>query len=89
MIDPAQMILLLVVVVLTVLLVILGIQVFFILKELRKTLDKPNKILDDTGKITESISEPVSLLSSVLMGIKSGMLVSSFFNKKKKEDKKE
>ena len=48
MIDPAQTALFLVIIVLTILLLGLGIQVFFILRELRKTVDKANKVLDDT-----------------------------------------
>src|SRR5450759_4508350 len=45
MIDPAQTALFIVIIVLTVLLVVLGIQVFFILRELRKTITKVNKVL--------------------------------------------
>lgn len=72
MIDTAQAILLFVVVVLTLLLAVLGIQVFFILRDLRKTVEKANKVLDDTSIITESVSGPISSLSNVTAGIKIG-----------------
>lgn len=86
MIDPAQTALFLVIIVLTLLLVILGIQVFFILKELRKTIDKTNKILDDTSAITESVSGPISSFSSIAMGLKAGAKIAKIFNTSK--DKK-
>ena len=49
MIDPAQTALFFVIIVLTILLLVLGVQVFFILRGLRQTIDKANKVLDDTG----------------------------------------
>lgn len=82
--DTAQTILLFVIIALTVLLLILGIQVFFILKEFKQTVTKVNKVLDDTGLITESVSRPVSAFSSLLTGVKAGTSLISFFNKKKK-----
>lgn len=76
--DPVQLILLVVIVVLTVLLVILGVQVFYILKELRNSLIKINKVLDDAGTISESISVPVSALSGFVTGVQSSSFVSVF-----------
>ncbi|MEK7518203.1 MAG: hypothetical protein AAB583_06700 [Patescibacteria group bacterium] len=77
MIDSAQTILFVVIIVLTILLLILGVQVFFILRDLRKTVSKANKVLDNTNVITQSVSAPISSLSSIAMGIKTG---SSFLN---------
>lgn len=86
--DPAQLILLVVIVFLTLLLLVLGVQVFFILRELRKTVDKANKVLDDTGIITESVSTPIANLSELATGIKAGSLLASFLRKrgKRKDD---
>lgn len=83
MIDPAQTALFLVIIVLTILLLVLGIQVFFILRELRKTVDKANKVLDDTGVITESVSAPIANLSTLATGIKTGAAIAGLFKKKK------
>jgi hypothetical protein len=80
--DPAQTALFLVVIVLTILLVVLGIQVFFILRELRKTVEKANKVLDDTGMITESVSKPISSLSTLAMGLKTGARIAKILNGK-------
>ena len=87
--DPAQTALFLVVIVLTILLAVLGFQVFFILKELRKTIDKVNKVLDDTGTITESVSKPISSLSSIAMGLKAGAKIAKILNGEKKNKKDE
>jgi len=83
--DSVQLSFIAVLSVLTVLAVFLGIQVFFILKELRGTVSRVNKILDDAGTISESIAEPVSSLSTLTSGIKAGVsLLSLFIGKKSK-----
>ena len=74
----------------TVLLVVLGIQVFFILRELRKTIDKANKVLDDTSVITESVSKPIASFSTLAMGLKTGATIAKIFQGgKKHHDKKD
>ena len=75
MVDPVQLVLLLVILVLTILLVILGVQVFFILKELRQTISKTNKVLDNADSITENIDAPLSALSSLALGVKASSLI--------------
>jgi len=88
MIDPAQTVLLLVIVVLAILLLVLGIQVFFILRELKQTVAKANKVLDDTGVITESVSGPISTLSTLAMGLKTGATFANILNLRKKKSSK-
>lgn len=85
--DPAQTILFLVIIVLTILLLVLGIQVFFILKELRKTIEKTNKVLDDAEQITESVSAPLSSISALTMGLKTGASLAGIFKKGSKKEK--
>lgn len=77
MVDTAQIVLLFVIVVLSVLLVVLGIQVYFILKELRKTITKANKVLDNAGEITKSVSDPIAKITSISSFIKGGSLVTA------------
>lgn len=86
--DPAQTALFLVIIVLTVLLLVLGVQVFFILRELRKTIEKTNKVLDEAGEITESVSAPLSSISTLITGLKTGASIASIFkgNSKKKHN---
>lgn len=77
MVDSLQPILLIMLVVVIVFFLILGVQVFFILQDLRKTITKTNKVLDDTGAITENISGPISSLSSLTTGIKAGSVLAA------------
>lgn len=70
MIDSVQLVLLVVIIVLTLLLVVLGVQVFFILSEVRNTLKKTNKVIDHANAITENIEGPISALSSLALGVK-------------------
>ncbi len=80
MIDPVQAVLLFVILLLAILFVILGIQVFLILRELRTTVMKTNKILDDVDSLTTSISEPVSFVSGLLFSSKTLTTIAKFFN---------
>lgn len=57
MIDPVQLVLLIVVVLLAVIMVVLGIQVFFILKELRVTASRTNKLLAPDGEVESAMIE--------------------------------
>lgn len=84
MIDTAQAVLLLVVVVLTILLVILGVQVFFILREIRRTITKANEVLDNTASITEAVTGPISALSTIAAGLKTGSVIGSLLSRKKR-----
>lgn len=90
MFNSTQLILIIVVVVLSVLLSLIGIQVFFILKEVQKSVQKANKMLDDTGVITESISKPIASLSNSLTSLSS---ITGLFgwlaNRRKKKVEKE
>ena len=81
MFDPAKFLLFLVILELTVILVVLGIQVFLILRDLRQTISKANKVLDNTNDITQSVSRPISSLSGVLMGLKNGAKFANFLKK--------
>lgn len=87
--DTAQILLLSVVIVLSFLLLILGVQVFLILREFRKTVGKINRILDDAALLTESISAPIENFSSILGGIKTGISLVNMFKGSKKSKKEE
>ena len=90
-IDPIQILLIFDITTLTVLLFIIGLEVFQILKELKRTLEKVNRILDDTGRITNSIATPVEEASEFLVGLKKGVSflnsVSKFFKDKNSQKK--
>lgn len=73
------------IVVLVGMLTLIGAQLFLILKEFQKTVQKFNKVLDDGGTISESISKPMSMLSDTVMGIKGGATVLKMFRGKGKK----
>lgn len=75
MLDTVQIVLLIVISLLTILLVVLGIQVYFILRELRRTVQKTNKILDTTEQITESVARPIESVSSLVDSVSTGAVL--------------
>ena len=86
MINTAQAVLVIALIVLAILFVVLGIQVFFILRQLRQTVSKANKVLEDTGTITESVSVPISKISLLASGAKVGTIIASILKRKKKRN---
>lgn len=68
--DPTQLLLFGVVAVLTALLVIVGVQVFLILREFKKTLEKMNKTMDDINYVSESVTKPISGITHFVEGIR-------------------
>lgn len=83
--DTVQALLIAVVIVLTVMLVVVGFQVFYILRELRKTIDRANKVLSNTESITDSVKAPIATFSSMLIGLKSGTAIAEFLKKLKEK----
>ena len=65
--DP-QNILLLIIVILAVVLLVLGIQAFLVLKDIKSTINKANKVLDTTEVITQNFSG-ISLLASLVKSL--------------------
>ncbi len=89
MLDPVQATLLVVIILLTILLLVLGVQIYFILKGLRTTVARTNRILEDTENITESVSEPMTFLSSLLFSSKSLSTVSKILRRVKDVEKED
>jgi hypothetical protein len=84
--DPIQLTIVAVSFILTILVVALGVQVWFILKEMRTSIMKMNKMLDDAGKVSGTVSDGVQSMSGFVTGIKTGLnVITSFTNKKKDE----
>ncbi len=83
--DPTQILLIIVISVLTVLLVIIGIQVVYILQEIRKSLQKMNKMMDDATVVTAGISKTVNGATGLVEGIKTGLSLVNMFGKKRDE----
>lgn len=85
--NPAQIVLIVVIVALAIVFIALGVQVFLILREVKKTVVKTNMVLDDTELITKSVATPLSNLSTLASGVKAGAFLASLLKRhKKKED---
>lgn len=82
--DVTQILLIIVIAVLTVLMVFIGVQVIYILQEFRRSMTKVNKMLDDAGQVTGSVSNTVTGAAGMMEGLKTGLSLVSYFGKKKK-----
>lgn len=87
MIDTVQAVLLFVIVLLTILFLVLGIQVFLILRDLRQTIQRTNKILDQAEILTEGISNQLSNVANIFsnasfLGV-IGKIFTTFLKKRK------
>lgn len=77
--DPLILLLIVVTSVLTVLLVIVGVQVIMILREVKTTLTHVNKTLDAADNIVSVLARPVSGLSDIAAGIRTGLKITESF----------
>lgn len=76
-----QLLLFVVVSVLATVLTLAGIQAIYILKELRITVAKTNKMIDDFQLISSSVAKPIAGFSGFITGIKSGADIVKLFLK--------
>ena len=87
--DATQLTIIIISFALAILLIILGIQVWFILKEMRTSLQKMNKMLDDAGKVSGAVSEGVIGMSGFVNGLKTGISAITSLIHHKEEEKHE
>jgi hypothetical protein len=80
--EPTQIVIIAIAIVLTSLFIALGIQMWFILKELRGSVVRVNKILDDSGKVSGAVSDGVTNVNGLMNGLKSGISLVTSFKKK-------
>lgn len=83
--DITQIVIIVSIIAITVVVVIAGVWLILILKELKNSLRKADQILDDTKTITSAVAEPVSSISEFVQGFRNGVsFFNSLFSKKKK-----
>ena len=87
MINLTQVILVVVITTLTILLTFIGIQVVYILKDLRETLQKVNKIVAQAEALTTAIAKPITGISSLIEGIQSSLKIAELLGYVKKNAK--
>lgn len=67
--DLLQIALIFLILLLSIFLAITGIQVFFILRDLKKALDRFNKVLDTGEEIVSEIEKPVHVTSNLVTAL--------------------
>lgn len=89
MLDLTQTLILVVIVILTTLLVVIGIQVIFILRDIRQATKRLSSMLIHTENLITSLNGPVSNLTHMAEGLRQGVkaveMVTSYLNHKKSE----
>lgn len=83
--ETAQIVIVGVVTVLTVVLTLVGIQILFVLQELKKTLSNANNIVGEIRGLTTKITHSTESVSGMLTGIKTGISLLGALTKKKDE----
>lgn len=84
--EPIQLTIIIISIILTILFVFLGVQVWYILKEMRRSIEKVNKMLDDAGKVSGTVSEGISGMAGLVEGLKTGLSVFTAFRRKHNDD---
>lgn len=85
--DPTQLTIIVISLALAILLIVLGIQVWYILREIRISLQKMNSMLDDAKKVSGTVSEGIVGMSGFVNGIKTGIsAVTSLLHKKEEPE---
>lgn len=82
--ETAQIVIVSVITVLTIVLSLVGIQLVFVLKDLRITIFKANEILTDTQNITGKLSRSTDSVSGALVGLKAAIALLGAFKGGKK-----
>ncbi len=70
--DVTQAVLLSVAIVLSIFLVVVGLQAFFTLRDLRKTLKKADKLMNDADDIVSQIKKPIETAGNVFTAVTAG-----------------
>ncbi|OGD99774.1 hypothetical protein A3J17_04295 [Candidatus Curtissbacteria bacterium RIFCSPLOWO2_02_FULL_40_11] len=81
--DLTQAILLSVIVVLAIFLVVIGFQAFFVLKDLRKSLTKMNKLMEDADGLVSDVKKPVNTVTSLFTALTAGAGIAHIIKKVK------
>lgn len=85
--DTTQIVLLAVIIVLAIFLVALGFQVFFVLKDFRKTLTRANRLFDDADDLVGQVKKPIQSAGSFVTALTAGASIAHLLKRGEKEKK--
>lgn len=83
--DITQIVLLSVIIVLSIFLVVLGVQVFFVLKSLKKTLKKVDTLFTEANQLVAEVKKPISRAGSIVTALTTGATIMNLLKKVKDE----
>ncbi|OGD86435.1 hypothetical protein A2870_01015 [Candidatus Curtissbacteria bacterium RIFCSPHIGHO2_01_FULL_41_11] len=86
--DITQTILLAIIIVLAVFLVALGFQVFFVLRDLRKTLTRMNILFEDANNLIAEVKKPVESAGNFVSALTAGAGIVHLLKKDKRSKEK-
>ena len=86
-VDTTQIILLAVIIVLTIFLVVIGFQVFFVLKDLRKTLFRLNRLFDNADDLVGQVKKPIESAGNIFTAMTAGVGIAHLLKRGSKETK--
>lgn len=84
--DVIQIVIAIIAIILTLIVIFMSVQVWYILKEMRASLQKINKMLDDMCKVTGTVGDTASNVSGIISGFKSGLSMFSGLRKKGRDE---
>ena len=87
--DPVPITIIVIAFILTALIIFLSVQVWYILKEIRVSLQKANKMLDDFGNISGVMSDSATGLAGLVSGLRAGFSVMNLLQGKKEKEKED
>jgi len=85
MVDLTQLVLFGVIIVLTILLLVIGSQVFLLIRDLRKTIKKIDLITEEATEVSSKIKETIDTILEVRLGLKTFSKVVAFLKEKTKD----
>lgn len=85
--EPTQILLFIVITALTVVLTLIGVQIFLLLRDIRKMFTNMNEFVTQGTIYTQKIAHSLTGFSALLTGLKAGLSVFNLFNKKKENQK--
>ena len=86
--ELTQSVLLAVVIVLTIFLVVLGFQVFYVLRDLRRTLTRLNRLFDDADSLVSEVKKPIEKAGTIISGLTTGATIAHLLNRGDKKGEK-
>lgn len=87
MIDTTQVLLVASITVMTIILTIIGVQLIFVLRDLRRLLGKFNIIIDEVERVGTNMGNSFSEITGFVSGFKKIMFLVDLLAKKKKAKK--